>query len=127
MAEHQMTAVHAIFEGQGTARVLTAGEVLFDQGSTPDAVFYVIAGELELIRTQAGHDRRVAIKTPDTLLGEAAALSDTKRSVTARAVTTTELLEMRGGPLLAALRSQAAASFEVAASLAAILQQPVSS
>jgi putative ABC transport system ATP-binding protein len=77
-------------DGEGSLeRVrLTAGEVLFEQGSRGHLVYVVDEGEVEILRMHGdGSEELIAVIGPDTYFGELGPLLQLPRSATARART----------------------------------------
>ncbi len=68
-------------------RRLQPGEHLFSEGDAADCAYVIEDGEIEVLATQAGITRCVAVVGPGNLLGEMAMLDDAPRSATARART----------------------------------------
>ena len=75
-------------------RRLEAGEILFREGETGTALFVVAAGEIEVLVGRGGREVTLARLGPRTHLGEMALLDDTPRSTSARATSSSTLLEV---------------------------------
>ncbi len=74
--------VRGVFKGASETRDLPAGTVIFEEGSTGQEMFGVIAGTVEL-RLSNGH---VISLGPDDTFGEMAIVDASARSATAVAV-----------------------------------------
>jgi uncharacterized membrane protein len=73
---------------------LEAGEVLFREGEVGKALYVVVSGEIEVLVGRGGREATLARLGPRSHLGEMALLDDAPRSSTARAASTTTLIEV---------------------------------
>jgi CRP/FNR family transcriptional regulator, cyclic AMP receptor protein len=69
-----------------------AGEVVFREGETGRGLFIVVAGSVEVVRTDSNGERRLAICDHGAAFGELALIDDLPRSATARALGRARLL-----------------------------------
>lgn len=87
----------------GQLRHLVRGDVLFDEGDPPDALYLVASGRIA-IAMSSPVDRResvVALMEPGDLFGELGLLDDGPRSAMARALEPSDVLEVPFGPVRA--------------------------
>ena len=85
----------------GTERSLTRGDVLFDEGDPPDALYLVVHGRIA-IAMSSPVDRResvVALMEPGDLFGELGMLDHGPRSAMARALEPSSVLEVPFEPV----------------------------
>ena len=85
----------------GTERALVRGDVLFNEGDPPDALYLVVSGRIA-IAMSSPVDRRasvVALMEPGDLFGELGLLDDGPRSAMARALESSVVLEVPFGPV----------------------------
>lgn len=78
----------------GSVRHLVRGDVLFEKGDPPDALYLVESGRIAIVMSSA-LDRResvVALMEPGDLFGELSMLDDGPRSAMARALEATAVL-----------------------------------
>jgi putative ABC transport system ATP-binding protein len=98
LAEHVVEMVPRAF-GSGDRveqRELSAGDVLFEQGSRGERIYRVLTGEIELVRTALDGDPAVLdVLGPGRDFGEMGALFDIQRSATARARTSATVVGYR--------------------------------
>lgn len=94
---------------------LPAGATLFRQGEPGDACYLLREGALEVVREEAGAERRVAELEPGDILGEAALLTRAPRDATLRALRDSRLLALQRADLLAILGGDAELSTEAIA------------
>lgn len=86
----------------GHERTLIRGDVLFQEGDPPEALYLVLTGRLAIAIANP-IDRResvVALMEPDDLFGEMGMLDDGPRSAMARALEPTTVLEIPYTPIL---------------------------
>ena len=85
----------------GTERALVRGDVLFNEGDPPDALYLVVSGRIA-IAMSSPVDRResvVALMEAGDLFGELGMLDDGPRSAMARALESSIVLEIPFGPV----------------------------
>ena len=85
----------------GRERALTRGDVLFEEGDPPDALYLVVHGRIA-IAMSSPVDRResvVALMEPGDLFGELGMLDDGPRSAMARALEPSKVLEVPFEPV----------------------------
>jgi len=70
---------------------IAEGQVLSYEDEIADAVYWLVSGEIEVLR---GGRRVAVIREPGTILGEMAALSRSKRPVTLRALADSQLIKV---------------------------------
>ena len=83
------------------ARHLVRGDVLFNEGDPPDALYLVTKGRIAIVMSNS-IDRResvVALMEPGDLFGEISLLDDGPRSATARALEPSDLIEVPFAPV----------------------------
>jgi CRP/FNR family cyclic AMP-dependent transcriptional regulator len=80
---------------------LTRGDVLFQEGDPPDAIYLVIRGRIAIaMASQVDHrESVVALMEPGDLLGELGLLDEGPRSAMARALEPSTVLEIPFGPV----------------------------
>lgn len=66
---------------------LTAGEVLFEEGTTGDRAYVIQSGELEIIKNSSEGEVLLAVRESGEVIGEMALLESTPRMATVRART----------------------------------------
>ena len=72
-------------------REFTAGQEIYSDGSPPDALFVLMAGEVELLIPRAGGEELLSTRGPSSVFGEMAVLEGQPRMVRARAKTDVEV------------------------------------
>ena len=72
-----------IFERELTPLSISAGEVIYSEGETPNAMYVVQSGEVEL----KAHGKTLEVVGPDGFFGEMALIAKGRRSATAVAKT----------------------------------------
>jgi thioredoxin reductase (NADPH) len=82
----------AVLEGFGTRRAVTAGEVLYAAGDTPDDFFVVRSGAVDILGHFDGDDEVVVQHGPGHFLGELSLLTGQKVFLTARVAHDGELV-----------------------------------
>ena len=88
---------------KGQERQLIRGDVLFNEGDPPDALYLVLSGRMAIAIANP-IDRResvVALMEPDDLFGEMCMLDNGPRSAMARALEPTTVLAIPFEPILA--------------------------
>ncbi|MEO6795691.1 MAG: cyclic nucleotide-binding domain-containing protein [Candidatus Dormibacter sp.] len=70
------------------------GETLVRQGDLAEQVYVVSRGEVEVIRSEAGVESRVAVLGPGEFFGEIGVMRETPRTATVRASKPTEVLKL---------------------------------
>jgi CRP-like cAMP-binding protein len=74
-------------------RKLAAGEMLFEQGDVADAGYFVLSGAITLSARGEGKER-THVARADALIGEAALLTELKRSASARVTENARVLRI---------------------------------
>lgn len=74
---------------------LAPGEILIEEGSTGDAVYVVLEGDLEVSRRSGNQDVLLGVRGTGEVLGEMAFVSNAPRNATVRARTHSRLLLLR--------------------------------
>ena len=95
------TAQLAVVADASTTRALVRGDVLFNEGDPPDALYLVTKGRIAIAMSNP-IDRResvVALMEPGDLFGELGLLDDGPRSAMARALEPSELIEVPFQPV----------------------------
>ena len=85
----------------GVERSLTRGDVLFQEGDPPDALYLVLSGRIAIaMSSQVDHrESVVALMEPGDLFGELGLLDEGPRSAMARALESSSVLEVPFGPV----------------------------
>lgn len=78
----------------GDEEWVNAGETVFSQGAEADALYFLIRGEVDIVRHQDGTEKEIATLKKHATFGEVALLEDTPRSAEARAVVDTLLYKI---------------------------------
>ncbi len=92
----------------GETRQLVRGDVLFEEGDAPDALYVVLSGRLAIALANP-IDRResvVALMEPGDLFGELGLLDDRPRSAMARALEPSLVLSVPYGPVVEMFQQQ---------------------
>ena len=84
----------------GRLRPTQRGEVLYEAGDPAPAFFVVTAGEIEILRTEAGREQRFTLFGPGQFTGEVNMLSGRRALVRARVSESGEVIEMNRERLL---------------------------
>ncbi len=95
------TPLLAMVSDASRTRTLVRGDVLFNEGDPPDALYLVTGGRIAIAMSNP-IDRResvVALMEPGDLFGELGLLDDGPRSAMARALERSELIEVPFGPV----------------------------
>lgn len=71
------------------------GTIIFSQGERGDKCYLIYSGKVEIISTQEGEERCLALLKPPVLFGEATLITHSARNATARALEDCELLVLR--------------------------------
>lgn len=81
-------------------------EVIFNEGDPAVELFIVLAGEVEIFRTDSeGQDHRLSLIGPNQVFGEMGLISDVeRRTASARALESTTLFVIEGNPIRAMKR-----------------------
>ena len=85
----------------GIERSLTRGDILFQEGDPPDALYLVLSGRIAIaMSSQVDHrESVVALMEPGDLFGELGLLDEGPRSAMARALEASTVLEVPFGPV----------------------------
>ncbi len=76
-------------------QVVETGAVIFSQGDDARALYFIIAGDVEIVRRdEGGGETLIAVLGAHDTFGEMALLSDTRRTATARARSRTRVLKV---------------------------------
>jgi CRP-like cAMP-binding protein len=94
-------------------KILQPGEILFRQGDIGDCMYVIQEGEAEVIRTEDGHDARVAIMRAGDLFGEMAIIQRERRSATIRALTELTILTIDKRTFLRRVQEDPSLAFTV--------------
>lgn len=82
-------------------------QVVFSQGDSSDAVYYLIKGTLKIVvLSEQGKEAVIAILGPDEFFGEGCLTGQVKRLAAAETITECEIMRIRKGSMLAALRNE---------------------
>jgi len=99
-------------------RRVAAGEAVIRQGEPGEECFLIRTGQLDVIVSEDGAERRLATLHTGMLFGEAALLTGAPRNATVRANAESELVVLRRDDVLAAMSSER----ELAEHLEALMQ-----
>jgi len=103
--------------------LLEPAEILFRRGDTPDAMFIVLEGEVEVLAVFAnGRQLRYAVAGPGAVVGEMGALDGKPRSADIVAIRRTQLWRIPRAALLSALEDETQAALALIAALGARLR-----
>ena len=114
--------VHQVFKG-AQRQHYSAGQLLYQSGSEPDLVYYVVTGQFTLLRERGGKLHRVGEKPEGSLIGETAALDGGPRTVTVEASDEASVLVLPVEVFRQRLQDDAQACYEVAVSIAQVLRE----
>jgi CRP-like cAMP-binding protein len=89
-----MSAEQSGQQSAGTTVKAKAGEALFRQGESQNCCFIIKSGQVELVRTDADAEVRVALLGPGDLFGETALVDGRASEVEARASADSPLLRV---------------------------------
>ena len=94
-----MFADRALRESAGL-RECAAGEIVFEEGSPADALFVVVQGRIEIVRTISSGEVKLSEVGPNGVFGEMGLLGESGvRAATARAIEPSVLLAVQGDPV----------------------------
>jgi CRP/FNR family transcriptional regulator, cyclic AMP receptor protein len=97
-----------------TQRHFRAGEILFSQGDSGDALYAVVAGRIRISAgTADGHEISFNIMEPGDTFGEIALLDGGPRTATATATEATELVSIRRDHLFSLLEREPKVALEL--------------
>ena len=111
----------------GQERHLIRGDVLFNEGDPPDALYLVLRGRMAIAIANP-IDRResvVALMEPDDLFGEMSMLDNGPRSAMARALEPTTVLAIPFEPILAMFDEHPVIAGQIRLTFAAVDDDPV--
>ena len=91
----------------GRLRPTQRGEVLYEAGDPVPDFFVVTAGEIEILRTEAGREQRFTLFGPGQFTGEVNMLSGRRALVRARVSESGEVIEMNRERLLTLVQTDA--------------------
>lgn len=119
LTDAEIRTIHALSEELPTE----PAQVLFREGEVGDALFLVLAGELDVLKAdKSGKERSLATVGPGAVLGEMSLIqSGTPRSATIRAGTAGSLLKIPAARFQALLQQDAVAALKVVRNLARVL------
>jgi|SRR5665213_2392221 len=87
------------------------GEVIFSQGKTADAVFYIQKGKVKItVISEQGKEAVVAVLGPDEFCGEGCLTGQMLRLATAAAMTECEIMRLEKGTMVRVLHEEPAFS-----------------
>jgi CRP-like cAMP-binding protein len=102
LTSEEAATVAQLLESQTLAR----GETLFHQGDASDAIYLIIAGEMEILLRVVNHnDHHLVTLGAGTIFGEVAPLADEHRSATATALTEVSLARLAWSALESGLEN----------------------
>ena len=80
------------------------GEIVFSQGATADAVFYLLKGKAKVtVVSEQGKEAVVAICGPNEFLGEGCLAGQTQRVATVTAMTDCAIVRLERGAIVRAI------------------------
>src|SRR6476620_85950 len=86
-------------------------QVVFAQGDSADAVFYIQRGKVKVtVISERGKEAVVAVMGPDEFCGEGCLAGQPRRMATAAAMTECEIMRLKKAAMLRVLREEAAFS-----------------
>ena len=100
--------VLSAISAQAQVRTLQRGDVLFNEGDTPDALFVVLSGRIAIAIGNKPLDSResmLALMETGDLFGELGMLDNGQRSAMARAIETSSVLRIAYAPILDQINS----------------------
>ena len=100
--------VLSTISAQAQVRTLQRGDVLFNEGDTPDALFVVLSGRIAIAIGNKPLDSResmLALMETGDLFGELGMLDNGQRSAMARAIETSSVLRIAYAPVLEQINS----------------------
>ncbi len=100
--------VLATISAQAQVQTLQRGDVLFNEGDTPDALFVVLSGRIAIAIGNKPLDSResmLALMETGDLFGELGMLDNGPRSAMARAIETSSVLRIAYAPVLEQINS----------------------
>lgn len=93
-------------EGRST-RTYAAEQIVFAQGDTADAVFYIQKGQLKLsVVSEQGKEAIIAILGPDEFFGEACLAGQSRRLATASAISDCDIVRLERPAILRLLNEE---------------------
>ena len=99
---------------------IRAGEMLFEEGAPGDTIYFILAGELEVLKREKDNEERhrLALLGAGKSIGEVSLLDHGPRSGSVRAVADSELLEVSVPELLAHMDKELSAANRMKINLA---------
>ena len=91
-------------------RRLTAGQLLFAEGSLGQQAFVIREGRIEIFKTSNGREVQLAVRQPGDVIGETALLEAVPRTASGRALTDCRLDAIRAKQLEYLLNTNPAAA-----------------
>ena len=91
-------------------RRLTAGQLLFAEGSLGQQAFVIREGRIEIFKTSNGREVQLAVRQPGDVIGETALLEAVPRTASGRALTDCRLVAIRYEQLEQLLNTSPAAA-----------------
>ncbi|MDA1035646.1 MAG: cyclic nucleotide-binding domain-containing protein [Chloroflexi bacterium] len=73
-------------------RILTPGEVLFEEGAEGNRAYLIVEGEADIVKTSGGKELLLSVLGPGKVIGEMALIEDTPRTATVRAKSDLKLM-----------------------------------
>src|SRR5262245_8842206 len=99
-------AVLRSVSSQASERALVRGDVVFNEGDSPDALYVVLRGRIAVANRSAdGRESVLALMEPGDLFGEMGMLDDLPRSAAARALESSTVLRVPYEPVVSLLRA----------------------
>lgn len=121
LTDAEIRTIHALAEELRAS----PGQVLFREGEVGDALFLILGGELEVLKSdQGGKERNLANVGPGAVIGEMSLIhAGTPRSATVRALGEVNLLKVPAARFQSLLQQDAVAALKVVRNLARVLSQ----
>ncbi len=117
LAPAELDAIAAIVETQDVA----AGKELFREGEPGDALYMVVAGEIDIVKRGPSGERSLARLGPGSVLGEMSLITTDARSATGRATVDTRVLRVPALRFRERIESGSAAALKITAAIAEVL------
>ena len=94
-----------------TEESLAKGHVLFRQDEPGDALYLIVSGQVEVVKSVHGEDKVVAILGPPECVGEMAILGDQPRTATIQGMEPCRLLKIARGEFRALIMARPEMAF----------------
>lgn len=99
------------------------GTVIVREGEPGNCMYVVQAGQVEVVREEAGHERRLAVLSEGSFFGEMAIFETEKRSATVRALGDARVLTIDKKALLRRIQEDPLLALNLLKTLSARLRE----